>query len=119
MPFVARGSSQGSGPQTLRRVLAGVGLLLVVVVFGFLVAGKLRARNWVKGLPGRLGVGITQDSNSFTYDQFFEGEEDLYDTCGEGGAAYGRQSVAARCGHYDVWPDGTAFGQDSRSGFYL
>ena len=75
MAFVARGSSQGSGPQTLRRVLAGVGLLLVVVVFGFLVAGKLRARNWVKGLPGRLGVGITQDSNSFTYDQSSKGKK--------------------------------------------
>jgi lipopolysaccharide export system protein LptA len=47
----------------------------VVVVVGFLVAGKLRARNWVQGLPGRLGVGISQDANSFTYDQSSKGKK--------------------------------------------
>ncbi len=75
MAFAGTGTSKGTAPQTVRRVLAVVGLLLVVVVVGFLVAGKLRARNWVKGLPGRLGVGITQDSNSFTYDQSSRGKK--------------------------------------------
>lgn len=64
-----------SGPRTLRLVLAATGALLVVVVAGFLVAERLRAKNWVQGLPGRLGVGITQDSNSFTYDQSSKGKK--------------------------------------------
>jgi lipopolysaccharide export system protein LptA len=75
MAFVATGNSKGTAPRTLRRVLAAVGVLLVVVVVGFLVAGKLRAKNWVKGLPQRMGVGITQDSNSFTYDQSSKGKK--------------------------------------------
>jgi lipopolysaccharide export system protein LptA len=75
MAFVGRGSSLGTGPRALRRVLAVVGVLLVVIVIGFLVAGKLRAKNWVQGLPGRLGMGISQDSNSFTYDQSSKGKK--------------------------------------------
>lgn len=75
MAFVSKGNSKGTGPQTLRRVLAVLGVLLVIVVVGFLVAGKLRAKNWVKGLPGRLGVGISQDANSFTYDQSSKGKK--------------------------------------------
>ena len=64
-----------SGLQLIRRGLAAVGVLLVLVVAGFLIAGKLRARNWVKGLPGRLGVGITQDANGYTYDQSLKGRK--------------------------------------------
>ena len=75
MAFVGRGSSQGTGPQTLRRVLAGVGLLLVVIVAGFLVAGKLLVKNWVKQLPGKIGVGISQDANSFTIDRSSKGKK--------------------------------------------
>lgn len=63
------------GPRVLQKMLALVGVLLVLVVIGFVVAGKLRATNWVKGLPGRLGAGISQDSNSFTYDQSYKGRK--------------------------------------------
>ena len=75
MAFVSTGNSKGTGPQTLRRVLAVVGLLLVMVVAAFLVAGKLRVKNWVHGLPQRIGADITQDSNSFTYDQSSKGKK--------------------------------------------
>ena len=75
MAFVSTGASKGTGPKALQRVLVFVGLLLLVVIVGFLIAGKLRAKNWVQGLPGRLGVGITQDSNSFTYDQSSKGKK--------------------------------------------
>jgi lipopolysaccharide export system protein LptA len=75
MAFVATGNSKGTAPRTLRRVLVAIGVLLVVVVVGFLIAGRRRANNWVKGLPQRMGVGIKQDSNSFTYDQSSKGKK--------------------------------------------
>ena len=75
MVFVARGTSKGTGPRALGRVLALTGVLLIVVVVGFLIAGKLRARSWVQGLPGRLGVGISQDANGFSYDQSSKGRK--------------------------------------------
>jgi lipopolysaccharide export system protein LptA len=70
-------AGSGEGVSALRRVLGILGLLLVLVVVGFLVAGRLRARNWVKGLPGKLGIGITQDSNSFTLDHSTKGRKDF------------------------------------------
>jgi lipopolysaccharide export system protein LptA len=55
--------------------LAAAGLLLVAIVVGFLVAGKRLAKNWVKDLPGKIGAGISQDANGFTYDQSSKGKK--------------------------------------------
>jgi lipopolysaccharide export system protein LptA len=55
--------------------VAGSALALVALVAGFLALGRLRMKNFVKDLPQRLGVGITQDSNSFTYDQSSKGKK--------------------------------------------
>jgi lipopolysaccharide export system protein LptA len=64
--------SQGSA-KTLRWLVAGSGVVLLAVVAGFIAAGRLRMIRWPKDLPGKLGAGIQQDANGFTWDQSVKG----------------------------------------------
>jgi lipopolysaccharide export system protein LptA len=53
-------------------LLVGAGLLVMVVV-GFLGYAHYRAHRFIKDLPGRLGIDISQETNAFTYSQTVEG----------------------------------------------
>lgn len=53
-------------------LVAGASLLLLVVV-GFLGFARYRSRVFLAGLPGRLGVGITRETDGITYSQSVEG----------------------------------------------
>ena len=64
------GQNKGqSGTGALRWVVAGTAVALLAVVAGFVTAGRLRMKNYLKGLPARLGVDIEQETNNFTYSQ--------------------------------------------------
>jgi lipopolysaccharide export system protein LptA len=68
-----RGSNSQTGTRALRWVVAGTAVLLLLVVFGFVIAGKLTMKNYLHHLPGKLGVDIQQETNSFTYTQSSKG----------------------------------------------
>ena len=53
-------------------LLVGAGLLVMVVV-GFLGYAHYRAHRFIKDLPGKLGIDISQETNSYTYSQTVEG----------------------------------------------
>lgn len=59
--------------RTVRYGLAVAGLLLVAVVAGFVGYARYRVHGALKGLPGRLGVHITQESDNVTYSQSVKG----------------------------------------------
>ena len=54
-------------------LLAGAGLL-VVVIAAFLGFAHYRAHRFIKDLPAKLGVDITQEANGFTYSQSVQGK---------------------------------------------
>jgi lipopolysaccharide export system protein LptA len=60
--------------RTLRMVLVAGALLLVAVVVGFIGYAHYRAHKFLIGLPGRLGVNITQETDNFTYSQSLKGK---------------------------------------------
>jgi lipopolysaccharide export system protein LptA len=68
-----RSSNSQTGTRALRWVVAGTAVLLLLVVFGFVIAGKLTMKNYLHNLPGKLGVDIQQETNSFTYSQSSKG----------------------------------------------
>ncbi len=74
MAVSAPGSGVLARMRRLRLLLAGSAVLLVLVVFGFLAVAHYRTRNYLTGLPKRLGVDIQQQSNSFTYSQSSKGK---------------------------------------------
>jgi len=53
-------------------LLVGAGLLVMVVV-GFLGYAHYRAHRFIKDLPARLGIDISQETNAFTYSQTVKG----------------------------------------------
>ena len=53
-------------------LLVGAGLL-VMVVASFLWYAHYRAHRFIKDLPSKLGIDITQETNSYTYSQTVEG----------------------------------------------
>lgn len=53
----------------LRVALLVGGGLLVVVVLGFIGYAHYAASRFVKNLPGKLGINITQETDNFTYSQ--------------------------------------------------
>ncbi len=58
-------------------LLVGAGLL-VVVIAAFLGYAHMRAHQFLKDLPGRLGVNISRESNGFTYSQSGKGGRTIY-----------------------------------------
>ena len=54
-------------------LLVGAGLLVMVIV-AFLGYAHYRAHRFIKDLPAKLGMDITQDTNGFTYSQSVEGK---------------------------------------------
>ncbi len=52
--------------ERLRWWIVGAGVLLVVAIGGYTVAGRLKQRILKHDLPARLGINIQQDSNGFT-----------------------------------------------------
>ena len=58
---------------TVRWVLVGAGVVLLGVVAGFVGYARHRANAYLRGLPGRLGVNITQESDNVTYSQSVKG----------------------------------------------
>ena len=60
--------------RALRVGLAATAVLLVGVVAGFIGYAHWRARAFVLGLPGRLGIDITQETDHFTYSQSLKGK---------------------------------------------
>jgi len=60
--------------RALRMVLVAGGLLLVAVVVGFIGYAHYRAQKFLIGLPGRLGINITQETDNFTYSQSSRGK---------------------------------------------
>lgn len=60
--------------RTLGRGLAVAALVLVVVVVGFIGYAHYKARKYLMGLPGKLGVDIRQETNGFTYSQSVGGK---------------------------------------------
>jgi lipopolysaccharide export system protein LptA len=53
-------------------LLVGAGLLVAVVV-GFLGYAHYRAHRFIKDLPGKLGIDISQETNAYTYSQTVQG----------------------------------------------
>jgi lipopolysaccharide export system protein LptA len=53
-------------------LLVGAGLL-VMVVASFLWYAHYRAHRFIKDLPGKLGIDISQETNAFTYSQTVQG----------------------------------------------
>src|SRR5438270_9730928 len=49
-------------------LLAGASLLVLVIAV-FLGYAHYRAHRFIKDLPGKLGIDITQETNGFTYSQ--------------------------------------------------
>jgi lipopolysaccharide export system protein LptA len=60
--------------RALRMLLVAGGLLLVAVVVGFIGYAHYRAQKFLIGLPGRLGINITQETDNFTYSQSSKGK---------------------------------------------
>src|ERR1700712_1295943 len=54
-------------------LLVGAGLL-VMVIAAFLGYAHYRAHRFIKELPGKLGMDITQETNAFTYSQSVQGK---------------------------------------------
>ncbi len=54
-------------------LLVGAGLL-VMVVASFLWFAHYRAHRFIKDLPAKLGINISQETNAFTYSQTVEGK---------------------------------------------
>jgi lipopolysaccharide export system protein LptA len=54
-------------------LLVGAGLLVMVIAV-FLGYAHYRTHQFLKDLPGKLGVDITQETNGFTYSQSAEGK---------------------------------------------
>ncbi|MCU1319485.1 MAG: OstA family protein [Edaphobacter sp.] len=54
-------------------LLVGAGLL-VMVIAAFLGYAHYRTHRFLKDLPGKLGVDITQETNGYTYSQSVEGK---------------------------------------------
>ena len=57
-----------------RWVVAGLGIVLVAVVLGFVGYAHYRAHAFLQGLPGRLGMNITQETNNVTFSQSYKGK---------------------------------------------
>ena len=57
----------------LRGWLVGAALLLLMVVGGFLGFAHYRSRAFLAGLPGKLGMDITRETDGYTYSQTVEG----------------------------------------------
>jgi len=53
-------------------LLVGAALLVMVVV-AFLGYAHYRAHRFIKDLPGKLGIDITQETNAYTYSQTVQG----------------------------------------------
>lgn len=60
--------------RTLRIGLVICALLLVAVVLGFAGYAHYRANRFLAGLPGKLGINITQETDNFTYSQSLKGK---------------------------------------------
>ena len=58
----------------LRIGLVVCALLLVAVVAGFIGFARYRAHRFLAGLPGKLGINITQETDNFTYSQSLKGK---------------------------------------------
>ena len=67
-------------------LLVGAGLL-VMVIDAFLGYAHYRAHRFLTDLPQKLGVDIRQETNNCDIFPVGQGEDDLYDSCGKGGAA--------------------------------
>src|SRR5215469_356696 len=59
--------------ERLRRWLLACAGLLVLVIAGFLGLAHYRSHRFFTNLPGKLGVDIRQETNSFTYSQTVKG----------------------------------------------
>jgi lipopolysaccharide export system protein LptA len=57
----------------LRAALVVAAVLLLLTVAGFVGYARYRAGRFLAGLPGRLGVNITQETDHFTYSQTWKG----------------------------------------------
>ena len=67
-------SGAPAGTRRLRLILVGIATLLILVVVGFIAVARYRTKNYLIGLPKRLGVDIQQQSDSFTYSQSSKGK---------------------------------------------
>lgn len=57
----------------LRWAIAAAGLLLMIVLTGYIGYARYRMHKLVAGLPGRLGIHITQETDHVTYSQTWQG----------------------------------------------
>jgi len=57
----------------LRWAIVLAGLLLVAVLAGYIGYARYRMHKLVAGLPGRLGINITQETDHVTYSQTWQG----------------------------------------------
>lgn len=73
-PVSPRRSGAPAGMQRARWILMGIATLLILVVLGFIAVARYRTKNYLTGLPKRLGVDIQQQSDSFTYSQSSKGK---------------------------------------------
>src|SRR5215470_14322048 len=60
--------------ERLRRwLLAGAGLLILVIT-GFLGIAHYRSHRFLANLPGKLGIDVRQEADSYTYSQTVKGK---------------------------------------------
>lgn len=64
----------GVSTKTLRIGLVICALLLVAIVVGFIGYARYRTNRFLAGLPGKLGISITQETDNFTYSQSLKGK---------------------------------------------
>ena len=64
----------GLSTRALRRGLVVCALLLIAVVIGFIGYARYRANRFLAGLPEKLGIHITQETDNFTYSQSLKGK---------------------------------------------
>jgi lipopolysaccharide export system protein LptA len=71
----SRRSTAQTGTRALRWVLAGLGILLVVVLAGYIAIAHLRHPDFLKGLGKKLRAGVSQHSFNFSYDVSSKGKK--------------------------------------------
>ncbi len=62
------------GLRSLRMGLVVVAVAVVAVLAGYIGYAKHKAQGFLRGLPGHLGVDITQETDHFTYSQSLKGK---------------------------------------------